>query len=127
MSFGGPGSVTCGRIVGFHCWSTPCPGLTDPGVCTHLERLAQWRSMSLDEQAGKLGRPRLSIDPAVRDAVNSCLSRGPVLPISMQDDCGCRGKELSECRAGRGVIPGRVTLRDCLKCQSHLLRDIDRD
>ena len=73
--------------------------------------------MSAEEQAARLGTPRPSIDPAVRDAVNACQDRGPVLPISMQDDCGCQGKELSECRRGKGAIEGRVTLRDCLDCQ----------
>jgi hypothetical protein len=73
--------------------------------------------MSAEEQASKLGQPRASVDPAVRDAINSCPSRGPVLPLSMQDDCGCQGKELSECRAGKGAMAGRVTLRDCLACQ----------
>lgn len=58
------------------------------------------------------------IDPAVRDAVNACLDRGPVLPLSLQP-AGCcgPGPEVSECRAGKGSIPGRVTLRDCLACK----------
>jgi hypothetical protein len=73
--------------------------------------------MQPEEQIAKLGAPRPAIDPIVRDAVNACPFRGPVLPLSLQDDCGCLGKELSECRSGRGTIPGRVTLRDCLKCQ----------
>jgi len=59
-----------------------------------------------------------SIDPAVRDRVNACADRGSVLPISMQDDCGCVGRELSECRASQGKTPGRVTLRDCLECKA---------
>ncbi len=52
------------------------------------------------------------------DLVASCPDRGPVLPISLQPECGCA--ELSGCRAGRGTAPGRVTLRDCLAC-------VDRD
>jgi hypothetical protein len=44
--------------------------------------------------------------------------RGSVLPLSQQDDCGCAGKELSECRKGKGSVPGRVRLRDCLACQT---------
>jgi hypothetical protein len=51
------------------------------------------------------------------DAVDSCPDRGPVLPIWMQDDCGCRCRELSTCKAGKGEIPGRVTLQDCLACK----------
>jgi len=60
--------------------------------------------------------PQLAIDPALRDAVIACPDRGPVLPISEQDDCGCQGREVSLCLAGRGAKPGRVTLRDCLAC-----------
>ena len=78
--------------------------------------------MTAEEQSSRLGTPRPAIDPAVRDAVNACTDRGPVLPISLQDDCGCLGKELSECRAGKGAIAGRVTLRDCLACQSQSVR-----
>lgn len=64
-------------------------------------------------------RPEPQSDfPAVRDRVNACPDRGGVLPISMQDDCGCRGRELSECRAGKGKVAGRVTLRECLACQA---------
>jgi hypothetical protein len=108
---------TCPRISGLSCPSHPCPGMAASGVCSHLKALGDWRKLSTEEQVGQFGSPRPAIDPAVRDAVNACLSRGPVLPISMQDDCGCRGKELSECRQGRGTIPGRVTLRDCLDCR----------
>jgi hypothetical protein len=115
-----PGRLTCPRAEGLACPSTPCPGRSSPEVCSHLASLSTWRSMSTDEQIGRLGRPRPTIDPAVRDAVNACPDRGPVLPISLQDDCGCRGKELSECRAGQGAIPGRVTLRDCLTCKGKL-------
>jgi hypothetical protein len=117
MPFDHPGRLNCPRLEGLECPADPCPGTTDPGVCNHLDQLRAWRKLSSEEQADKLGASRSAIDPAVRDAVNACPSRGLVLPISMQDDCGCRGKELSECRAGRGTIPGRVTLRDCLACR----------
>ena len=112
-----PGRVICPRIEGVACSATPCPGISNPGVCSHLAAISAWRRMSPEEQIDRLGTPRRAIDPAVRDAVNACSARGPVLPLSLQDDCGCRGKELSECREGRGVIPGRVTLRDCLSCK----------
>jgi hypothetical protein len=47
--------------------------------------------------------------------VSACEYRGPVLPHSLQPEgCGCG--ELTECRAGKGKVPGRVTLRDCLAC-----------
>jgi glycosyltransferase involved in cell wall biosynthesis len=49
------------------------------------------------------------------DKVVACPDRGPVLPHSLQPE-GCRCGELSECRAGRGKISGRVTLKDCLAC-----------
>lgn len=49
--------------------------------------------------------------------VAACPDRGPVLPHSQQPECGCGG-ELSGCRAGRGRVAGRVTLRECLACVS---------
>ena len=112
-----PRRLSCPRDEALHCPTEPCPGRLDPGVCSHLKTLRAWRTLSREEQRNQLGEGRPSIDPALRDAVNACPSRGSVLPISMQDDCGCSGKELSECRDGRGTIPGRVTLRDCLACQ----------
>ena len=111
-------ALTCPRFESVRCPVSPCPGMSDPGACSHLAALVAWRKMSPEEQVGRLGSSRPTIDPAVRDAVNACPSRGPVLPISLQDDCGCRGKEVSECRAGKGKVPGRVTLRDCLECRS---------
>lgn len=50
--------------------------------------------------------------------VAACPGRGPVLPVSMQRECGCG--ELSLCRACRGPAsrPGEVTLDDCLLCVS---------
>jgi hypothetical protein len=53
--------------------------------------------------------------------VSTCPDRGGVLPLSMQDDCGCKGKELSACNLGKGAISGRVTLADCLACRSAFL------
>jgi hypothetical protein len=117
MQVDGSGRLSCPRVEGLRCPARPCPGADDPGVCSHNQKLAIWRTMSSDEQAARLGIPRATVDPIVREAVNACPSRGPVLPISMQDDCGCQGKELSECREGRGTVLGRVTLRDCLACQ----------
>ena len=109
---------TC-PATGRTCPVEPCPGATDPGVCDHWGRLAAWRAVPVAEQADRAGgAARSAIDPRVRDAVLGCADRGPVLPVAEQDDCGCRGRELSSCRAGRGVRPGRVTLRDCLDCQA---------
>ncbi len=112
-----PSVAECPGFAGLRCPESPCPGGSNPGICQHLARLAAWRSLTPDEQARRLSATRAAVDPAVRDAVNACPDRGPVLPLSLQDDCGCLGKELSECRAGKGAIPGRVTLRDCLTCQ----------
>ena len=53
--------------------------------------------------------------PAILDAVAACPDRGPVLGVSFQAECGCG--ELTGCRAGRGSVPGRVTLDDCLICR----------
>lgn len=53
---------------------------------------------------------------ALLAAVAACRHRGPTLPHSAQAECGCG--ELTECRAGRGKLAGRVTLRDCLACAS---------
>jgi hypothetical protein len=60
---------------------------------------------------------RDAIDAAVARAlarVAACAHRGPVLPVSQQPECGCA--ELSECRAGKGRVPGRVVLSDCVRC-----------
>jgi hypothetical protein len=107
----------CLRDQDLQCPGRDCPGRTDSAVCDHLKALQVWRRMTIEDQTERIGTPQAAVDPVVRDAVNACPSRGPVLPISLQDDCGCRGKELSECREGRGAIPGRVTLRDCLNCR----------
>jgi hypothetical protein len=106
----------CPRFDGFRCPASPCLGASDPGFCRHARALATWRALTAEEQVGRLGPTRPKVPPAVRDAVNACPSRGPVLPISLQDDCGCAGKELSECREGKGQVAGRVTLRECLAC-----------
>ena len=101
------------------CPMTPCRGRAEPAVCSHWNRLIAWRAVTVAEQIRRAeASTRTSLDPRVRDAVNACEARGSVLPISEQDDCGCRGRELTECRAGRGAKPGRVTLLDCLGCQA---------
>jgi hypothetical protein len=53
------------------------------------------------------------IDPRLA-LVAACPDRGSVLPHTLQPACGCA--ELTECRRGKGMFPGRVTLRDCLEC-----------
>ena len=76
-------------------------------------------------------RPEMWVDhhPAAEEArrkqllplVAACPHRGPVLPVSMQRECGCGG-ELSACRAGKGPAhrAGAVTLRECLACVASL-------
>jgi|GEM_PF-5408047 len=78
----------------------------------------EWGEMLASLVPSKAGpRPRPSVDPSVRDKVNACPDRGAILSVSLQPE-GCRCGELSECRAGRGKEPGKVTLRDCLDCQA---------
>ena len=60
------------------------------------------------------GRPP-SLDALLAD-VSACSHRGQTLPHTAQAECGCG--ELTECRAGLGRSPGRVTLGDCLACVS---------
>lgn len=62
-----------------------------------------------------------AIHQTVLPLVMRCPSRGGVLPLSQQPDCGCTGKELSACAAGKGDIPGRVTLSDCITCRTEWL------
>jgi len=116
------GRMTCPRYPALACPSRDCPGIDDPGICAHLKRLAAWRALTTADQVERASSSGGSIDPIVRDAVIACPDRGPVLPISEQDDCGCQGREVSLCRAGRGARPGRVTLRDCLDCREDWIR-----
>lgn len=104
------------------CPVNPCPGTGDAGACDHWRRLNAWRRVTPAEQEIQVsaeGRARL--DPRVRDAVLACPDRGGVLPLALQDDCGCLGVERTECRAGLGRAPGRVTLRECLTCRAGVL------
>ncbi len=112
---------TCSRHPEIRCRSAACSGAADPGVCSHLRRIEAWRQVGPEDQLRAATGPLQGVDPLVRDAVNACPDRGAVLPISEQDDCGCRGRELSACGAGRGRTPGRVTLRDCLDCRESAL------
>jgi hypothetical protein len=74
------------------------------------------------EDGGELGRESIREYLAAMhrqaDALRSvmdCPDRGPILPISLQPECGMCGEQ-TECKAGKGQIPGRVTLDDCLHC-----------
>jgi hypothetical protein len=89
--------------------------LSDAERQAYLDRLSAWRALPRHEQAARLSTPA---GIALRDAVNDCPDRGSILPISQQADCGCQGRELTECRAGKGPVAGRVTLQDCFACKS---------
>ena len=55
--------------------------------------------------------------------IGRCKYRGSILPLSQQaDGCGCGGKELTERRAGKGKIAGRVMTADCLACVACVTR-----
>lgn len=111
--------MPCRTDTQFNCPLKDCPGRSDPGICSHLKGLVAWRELSDDEQVARLStEAKAAVDPMIRDAVLSCPDRGSVLPLSLQDDCGCLGRELTECRAMRGITPGRVTLRECLRCRA---------
>ena len=111
----------CGRFDQA-CPTAACRGMAEPGVCDHWRRLTAWRAVPAAEQAARAeAATRTQLDPRLRDAVLACPDRGPVLPVSQQADCGCRGRELTECRAGGGSTPGRVTLADCFACRAPTL------
>ena len=105
-----------------HSPATPCIGERLPRLCTlpdyygYLVAMPDpgWRPPTDPTELGPEPVPNL------RDAVLACPDRGDVLPVSLQPECG-GGGELSECRAGKGTVPGRVTLRDCLNCRSEAL------
>jgi hypothetical protein len=62
-----------------------------------------------------------TIDPAVRDAVNSCEHRGkggPLTPLESEKLCCGGWIEKYPCSKNLGVIPGRVSLRECLDCKA---------
>ena len=48
--------------------------------------------------------------------IGACPSRGSELPMSQQPSGCCGGLVLTECKAGKGKVSGRVTTADCLEC-----------
>jgi hypothetical protein len=96
---------------------TSCLGESVPRLC-HLGRTRADYRRQLERLAGEVpardGTPELVDLDAMLGAVGKCPYRGQVLAPSLQPACGCA--ELSECRAGRGEMQGRVTLQDCLAC-----------
>jgi hypothetical protein len=93
-----------------------CLGETVPRLCELARDRDDYRRLLVARAIGA-EPPRSAPVVASRrtlDLVSSCPDRGPVLPVSLQPECGCA--ELSECRAGKGTPAGRVTLRNCLAC-----------
>lgn len=100
-----------------------CLGQTTPALCAEVEAGRPGRADQLVRLAetGSLGIGHGETPEDVRAAlarVRECPDRGGVLPVPLQPEgCGRCG-ELSECRAGKGSVPGRVTLRECLECRA---------
>jgi hypothetical protein len=94
----------------------PCLGERAARLCQLAATRPDYRSLLVDqaEQAAGAGGPATLED--LLGSVACCRHRGGVLPHWLQAECGCG--ELNLCGAGRGTIPGRVTLRDCLACVS---------
>jgi hypothetical protein len=93
-----------------------CLGESVPRLCFLARTRADYRLQLVRtalESAPAASGAAIDLSSAL-GAVSACPHRGPVLPVSLQPECGC--SELSECRAGRGLVPGRVTLLDCLAC-----------
>jgi hypothetical protein len=93
-----------------------CLGQTVPRLCQLARSRADYRrELARLGGGGATGSaPRPPDLDELLGAVARCPERGPVLPAGLQPECGCA--ELTECRAGRGAHPGRVTLQDCLAC-----------
>src|SRR4051812_11131451 len=93
-----------------------CLGESVPRLCVLAETRADYRrrlaELAYDEALTTSNHPLELSD--VLGAVSTCIDRGAVLPASLQPECGCA--ELTECRAGRGSVAGRVTLQDCIAC-----------
>jgi hypothetical protein len=91
-----------------------CIGEHHKPVCDDVRDGLPGRAEQLVEQANML-------DPVVRDAVNACQHRGPEGGLVLTEDersCCGGGAERTACAAGKGLRPGRPTLRECLSCKS---------
>lgn len=87
------------------------------------ELAAVVREFGLDVASANRARATPAIDPQVIKRVNECEHRGPEGGLALTEDersCCGGGAERTECRAGKGARPGRVTLRECLACAGHL-------
>jgi hypothetical protein len=87
-----------------------CLGSLGPEVCARIGTDAEFRAMAIRRAEILAAWPFIQV----------CPDRGPVLPVSRQADCGCQGKELTLCRAGKGPPhrPDAVTLDECTACVS---------
>ena len=100
---------------------TNCPVAGGGCLGEHASRLCElaamrpdYRRLLMERANSPVSPPRAGTMQESLSAIAACADRGSVLPHSLQPECGCA--ELTECRNGRGRIPGRVTLRDCLAC-----------
>jgi glycosyltransferase involved in cell wall biosynthesis len=94
------------------------------GLLVELGEKAARARPAVTRSAAQVGG---GIDPAVRDAVLACKERGPEGGLTLMDDersCCGGGEERTSCSAMKGRKPGRVTLRECLRCQSDQLTGV---
>ena len=89
-----------------------CPGQRVRTLCNRPDHREALRAAA----EGRVLPAHADAAPETLARVAACPFRGPVLPVSMQAG-GCRGAELSECRAGLGEKPGRVCLAACVACR----------
>lgn len=102
-----------GCPVGAGCGT--CLGESVPRMCDLARTRPDYRRhlVVLARETGEAGPRR----PELREilaGIAGCPDRGAVLPVPAQPGCGC--SELTECGRGRGTVPGRVTLQDCMAC-----------
>jgi hypothetical protein len=93
-----------------------CLGERAERLCELAATRLDYRSLLIQRARGLAVEGMVSTPSALLAAVAACPSRGAVLSHTLQPECGCH--ELTECRKGRGLTPGQVTLRDCLACVS---------
>lgn len=92
-------------------WVDPSHERYNPDYSPGIVRMAL---LDASVAPGEAEAPRT--DPRLL-RVQACPWRGPTLPVSEQKEgCGCGGSELTQCKAGKGADPGKVTLGECLAC-----------
>jgi hypothetical protein len=101
---------TCPVVLG------GCLGESVPRLCLLARTRDDYRKQLVRVALGNNAGPK-RVTPDIQvllEAVSRCPYRGNVLAPGLQPECGC--SELSECDAGLGETPGRVTTSDCLAC-----------